>query len=63
MDELINFKRANFFPGLQVGPNYWNRIEDYHFEKEKLYNRLFHGFGIVPNFMDSLHVQIGRAHV
>lgn len=57
MDELINFKRANFFPGLQVGPNYWNRIEDYHFEKEKLYNRLFHGFGVVPNFMDSLHVQ------
>ncbi len=57
MDELIEFKRANFFPGLQVGPNYWNKIEDYHFEKEKLYNRLFHGFGIVPGFLDSLHVQ------
>lgn len=57
MDELIEFKRANFFPGLQVGPNYWNNIEDYHFEKEKLYNKLFHGFGIVPGFLDSLHVQ------
>ena len=57
MDELLEFKRANFFPGLQVGPNYWNKIEDYHFEKEKLYNRLFHGFGIVPGFLDSLHVQ------
>lgn len=57
MNELIEFKRANFFPGLQVGPNYWNKIEDYHFEKEKLYNRLFHGFGIVPGFLDSLHVQ------
>lgn len=57
MDELIKFKRANFFPGLQVGPNYWNKIEDYHFEKEKLYNKLFHGFGIVPGFLDSLHVQ------
>lgn len=57
MNELIEFKRANFFPGLQVGPNYWNKIEDYHFEKEKLYNKLFHGFGIVPGFLDSLHVQ------
>ena len=57
MEELMEFKRANFFPGLQVGPNYWNKIEDYHFEKEKLYNRLFHGFGIVPGFLDSLHVQ------
>lgn len=57
MHELIDFKRANFFPGLQVGPGFWNKIEDYHFEKEKLYNKLFHGFGIVPNFLDSLHVQ------
>ena len=38
MNDQIEFKRANFFPGLQVGPNYWNKIEDYHFEKEKLYN-------------------------
>ena len=57
MDELENYKRANFFPGLQVGPEYWNKIEDYHFGKEKLYNKLFHGYGIVPNFLDSLHVQ------
>lgn len=57
MSELIEFKRANFFPGLQVGPGFWNKIEDYHFEKEKLYNKLFHGFGVVPNFLDSLHVQ------
>lgn len=57
MDELEKYKRANFFPGLQVGPEYWNKIEDYHFGKEKLYNKLFHGYGIVPNFLDSLHVQ------
>lgn len=57
MNELNVFKRANFFPGLQVGPDFWNKIEDYHFEKEKFYNRLFHGFGIVPGFLDSLHVQ------
>lgn len=57
MDDILDFKRANFFPGLQVGPNYWNKIEDYHFEKEKLYNKLFHGIGVVPDFLDSLHVQ------
>lgn len=57
MDGIEKYKRANFFPGLQVGPEYWNKIEDYHFSKEKLYNKLFHGYGIVPNFLDSLHVQ------
>lgn len=60
MEEVERYKRANFFPGLQVGPEYWNKIEDYHFGKEKLYNKLFHGYGIVPNFLDSLHVQAGK---
>lgn len=54
---LEQFKRANFFPGLQAGPAYWNSLEDYHFNKELLYNKLFHGFGIVPGFLDSLQVQ------
>jgi hypothetical protein len=52
-----SFKRANFFPGLQAGPAYWNAIEDYHFEKELLYNKLFHGFGIISGYLDSLQVQ------
>jgi len=56
-DKLEIFKRANFFPGLQVGPTYWNAVEDYHFNKELLYNKLFHGFGIVDGFLDSLQVQ------
>ncbi|MDR1932046.1 MAG: hypothetical protein LBQ57_04385 [Spirochaetales bacterium] len=51
------FMRANFFPGLQAGPAYWNSIGDYHFAKEKLYNRLFHGFGVISGYLDSLHVQ------
>jgi hypothetical protein len=51
------FKRANFFPGLQAGPSYWNSLEDYRFAKERLYNRLFHGFGVVPGYLDSLQVQ------
>jgi len=58
MDEHLEiFKRANFFPGLQVGPAYWNGVEDYHFAKELLYNKLFHGFGVVGGFLDSLQVQ------
>ena len=56
-DKLETFKRANFFPGLQVGPSYWNSVEDYHFNKELLYNKLFHGFGVVAGYLDSLHVQ------
>jgi uncharacterized protein YwgA len=55
-EKLEVFKRANFFPGLQAGPVYWNGIEDYHFNKEQLYNRLFHGFGVVGGCLDSLHV-------
>ncbi|MDR2901275.1 MAG: hypothetical protein LBV20_07145, partial [Treponema sp.] len=56
-EQTQNFKRANFFPGLQAGPAYWNDIEDYHFEKEALYNKLFHGFGIISGYLDSLQVQ------
>jgi hypothetical protein len=56
-DNLNIFKRANFFPGLQVGPAYWNAVEDYHFNKELLYNKLFHGFGVVSDYLDSLQVQ------
>jgi hypothetical protein len=56
-DKLEVFKRANFFPGLLAGPAYWNAIEDYHFQKELLYNHLFHGFGVVDGYLDSLEVQ------
>jgi hypothetical protein len=56
-EKLEVFKRANFFPGLQVGPAYWNAVEDYHFTKELFYNKLFHCFGVVAGFLDSLQVQ------
>jgi hypothetical protein len=56
-EKLEIFKRANFFPGLQAGPAYWNDIQNYHFNKELLYNRLFHGFGVVQGYLDSLEVQ------
>jgi hypothetical protein len=56
-DRLEPFKRANFFSGLQAGPGFWNAMEDYHFGKESLYNRLFHGYGVVLGYLDSLEVQ------
>ena len=57
MESLQSYKRANFFPGLKATPAFWNEMEDYHFHKETLYNSLFHGYGIVPEYQQSLHVQ------
>ncbi len=57
MEKTESFKRANFFPGLKATPTFWNEMEEYHFKKEKLYNSLFHGYGIVPDYKQSLHVQ------
>jgi len=56
-NNLEEFKRANFFPGLQTGSAFWNTVENYRFSKELLYNKLFHGFGVVDGFLDSLQVQ------
>lgn len=57
MEQFESYKRANFFPGLKATPAFWNEMEDYHFHKEALYNSLFHGYGIVPEYQQSLHVQ------
>jgi hypothetical protein len=55
-NKLDQFKRANFFTGLMATPQFWNDIEDYHFNKEKFYNSLFLGAGIVPGILDELRV-------
>lgn len=60
MEKVEFFKRANFFPGLKATPGFWNEIEDYHFRKESLYNSLYHGFGIVPDYLESMHVQADK---
>ena len=60
MEKVEFFKRANFFPGLKATPSFWNEIEDYHFRKESLYNSLYHGFGIVPDYLESMHVQADK---
>lgn len=50
------FKRANFFTGVMAGYQFWNDIQDYHFQKEQMYNRLFHGYGIVPGINEELKI-------
>lgn len=54
--KIDQFKRANFFTGILANSQYWNDIQDYHFKKEQLYNRLFHGSGIVPGIMEELKI-------
>lgn len=56
LEKSYRFKRGNFFTGLMATPNFWNDITDYNLNKEQLYNRLFHGIGIVPGAMDELKV-------
>jgi hypothetical protein len=52
--EIKPFRRANFFNGLSASPQFWNEIQDYHFEKEQFYNRYYHGPGIIPGFMGAV---------
>jgi hypothetical protein len=52
----LNFKRANFFPGLMATPQFWNEIQDYHVGKESMYNLVFHGQGVVPNVMEEFKI-------
>lgn len=52
----FHFKRGNFFTGLMASPQFWNDIQDYHLHKELLYNKLFHGIGVVPGVMEEMKV-------
>jgi hypothetical protein len=56
MINLERFKRANFFTGLLASSEFWNEMQDYHLRKERFYNLVFHGPGIVPGVMDELKV-------
>ena len=59
-DKDLRFRRSNFFPGLKASPIFWNQNEDYHFNKEILYNKLFNGYGIVPNYLSSFAVETDK---
>lgn len=55
--EVGPFLRANFFSGLVATPKFWNEIQEYLFGKENLYNRLFHGVGVVPGVLGQFAVK------
>lgn len=50
------FKRINFFRGFLTTENDWNDAEAYHFEKQKLHNKMFHGPGVVGHYGGALRV-------
>src|SRR5688572_3262471 len=54
------FKRINFFKGFLTTEKDWNDAEQYHIEKRKLHNRLFHSAGVVRGVMSDLRV-VSRA--
>lgn len=56
ISNIEKFKRANFFTGLMATPQFWNDIQDYNFNKERFYNLIFNGYGIVPGVKDELKV-------
>lgn len=55
--KLPKFRRANFFSGLIATPRYWNEIQEYHYQKEKFFNVMFHGYGIIDGVLGNLRVQ------
>jgi len=52
-----NFKRLHLFNGMLATEEDWNAGIDYHHEKARLHNRIFHGSGVVPHFREGLTVR------
>jgi len=46
-NDAKGFKRINFFKGFLTTESDWNAAENYHIEKRKLHNRVFHSPGVV----------------
>ena len=53
---LVAFKRINFFRGFMTTENDWNDAEKYHIDKRRLHNRLMHAPGVVPHHYGGLKV-------
>ncbi len=53
------YLRLNHFHGLRLESQDFQVGEDYHCNKKKLHNKVFHGFGIVQGYMEGLRV-LGR---
>jgi len=56
MSEQQGFKRINFFKGFLTTERDWNEAEQYHIDKRKLQNRMFHAPGVVYGYGGDLKV-------
>jgi hypothetical protein len=55
-DSKKGFLRLNHFHGLRLESNDFQVGEEYHCNKKKLHNKVFHGYGVVQGYMDGLQV-------
>jgi hypothetical protein len=53
------YLRLNHFHGLRLESNDFQVGEEYHCNKRKLHNKVFHGYGVVQGYMEGLRV-LGR---
>jgi len=55
-DTKKGYMRLNHFHGLRLESQDFQVGEDYHCNKKKLHNKVFHGFGVVQGYMDGLQI-------
>jgi len=58
MNQAMELKRINFFKGFFTHAEDWQAAETYRNVKHRLHNQSMHGWGIVPNYLNSLEVGI-----
>jgi hypothetical protein len=54
----MEWKRINFFKGFFTHAEDWQAAETYRSIKHRLHNQAMHGWGIVPNYLNSLEVGV-----
>ena len=56
MNNIIEYKRMNFFTGFFTTAQDWNDGQQYHLEKRRLHNRTMHSPGIVRDEKNELRI-------
>lgn len=54
------FKRINFFKGLFMKTEDWQREQEYHMEKQRFHNKYLHTPGVVFNCLEGLRVSVSE---
>jgi hypothetical protein len=52
------FQRINFFKGLFLKQNDWQKEQEYHMEKQRFHNKYLHSPGVVLNCLEGLRVSV-----